>query len=84
MEARLIAITLLAPFALLFIYLGIQEYQRYKTEGRAKYGLVYDEETGTTHVTGIAEDEAGYDPNEFDPGDHNERKIKDETDGDRA
>ena len=77
MEARLIALTMLAPFALLFIYLGVQEFQRYKSEGRAKYGLVYDEETGTTHVTGIAEYEDGYDPNEFDPGDHNERAADD-------
>ena len=36
MEARLIALTMLAPFALIFIYLGVQEFQRYKSEGRAK------------------------------------------------
>ena len=84
MEARLIALTMLAPFAVLFIYLGVKEYQRFKSEGRAKYGLVYDEETGTTHVTGIADHEDGYDPTGFDPGDHNERKTGDETDDDKA
>lgn len=84
MEARLIAIMLLVPFALLFIYSGIHEYRRYKSEGRAKYGLSYDEETGTTHVTGIAEDEDGYDPTDFDPADHNEREIRGETDDDSA
>jgi len=84
MEARLIAIMFLVPFALLFIYSGIHEYRRYKSEGRAKYGLSYDEETGTTHVTGIAEGEDGYDPDDFDPADHNEREISGETDDDRA
>ena len=63
-----------------FIYAGIREFQRYKTEGRAKYGLVYDGETGTTHVTGIPEHEDGYDPEDFDPSDHNERDINNETD----
>lgn len=79
MEARTLALMMLAPFALLFIYLGFREYQRYRSEGRAKYGLVYDEETGTTHVTGIAEDDDGYDPNEFDPGDCNDREARGET-----
>jgi hypothetical protein len=54
MDARLLAIMILLPFALLFVYSGIHEYQRYKSEGRAKYGLVYDDESGTTHVTAIA------------------------------
>ncbi len=79
MEARLIALVILAPFALFFIYSIIHEYRRYRTEGRATYGLVYDEESGTTHVTGIG-DEEGYDPEEFDPGDHNERQLRDESD----
>lgn len=82
MTAELIAILILVPFMLLFIYAGISEYRRYKSEGRAKYGLVYDEETGTTHVTGIAQDEEGYDPSEFDPGDRNEREAQSETDDD--
>ena len=81
MDARLIALVILLPFAVLFIYSGLHEYQRYKTEGRAKYGLAYDEESGTTHVTAIGEDEEGYDPNEFDPGDYSERDTDDETRG---
>ncbi|KQI71672.1 hypothetical protein AN191_11845 [Loktanella sp. 5RATIMAR09] len=77
MEPQLIAIALIVPFVLVFIYAGLHEYRRYKSEGRAKYGLVYDEETGTTHVTGIPEDDEGYDPSDFDPSDfdpsdHNE------------
>jgi len=56
MEAQVIALILILPFILAFIYAGIHEYRRYKSEGRASYGLVYDEETGTTHVTGISED----------------------------
>lgn len=84
MKAELIPFLMLLPFMLLFIYAGIREYQRYQTEGRAKYGLVYDVETGTTHVTGIAQDEEGYDPTEFDPGDHNERQTGSETDNDRT
>mgnify|MGYP000218121066 CR=1 FL=1 len=73
MQAPLIAILILAPFAGIFIYAGISEYRRYKSEGRASYGLVYDEETGTTHVTGIAEGADSYDPNDFDPSERNER-----------
>lgn len=84
MEAQLIALLILLPFAAVFIYAGVHEYRRYKSEGLAKYGLVFDEETGTTHVTGIAEDEEGYDPDEFDPGDHNVSEIEDETDENRA
>ena len=84
MGAHLIAIVIVTPFTLVFIYAGIHEYQRYRSEGRANYGLVYDEETGTTHVTGISEDQNGYDPNEFNPSDHNERENRSETDDDRA
>ena len=80
MEARMIALAILAPFALFFVYAIIHELRRYRSEGSATYGLVYDEETGTTHVTGIAEDEEAYDPDEFDPGDHNDRLIRDEAD----
>lgn len=84
MQAQVIALLLVVPFTLVFIYAGIHEYRRYKSEGRAKYGLVYDEETGTTHVTGIPEDEDGFDPLEFDPSDHNEQKIRNEGDGDTS
>lgn len=84
MIAELLAIAILLPFMLFFIYAGLREFQRYKSEGRAKYGLVYDEETGTTHVTGIAQDDTGYDPDEFDPSVHNERDTQSETDDARG
>lgn len=84
MKAELIPMLMLVPFMLLFIYAGVREYQRFKSEGRAKYGLVFNEETGTSHVTGIAQDQEGYDPTEFDPGDHNERETRSETGEDKA
>lgn len=80
MDAKLIALLILLPFALVFIYAGFHEYRRYKSEGRASYGLIYDEETGTTHVGGIGEDEEGYDPEEFDPSDRKAMQQDDETD----
>ncbi|SDZ22063.1 hypothetical protein SAMN05444004_1087 [Jannaschia faecimaris] len=83
MEAQLIGFLVVVSFTLVFNYADINAYRRYKSEGPARYGLAYDEETGTTHVTGIAEDEDGYDPNEIDPSDHDEREIKNETDDDR-
>lgn len=33
---------ILFPFILVFTYAGVHEYKRYKSEGRATYGLVYD------------------------------------------
>ena len=72
MEARLIAALVLLPFVVAFLYAGIHEYLRYKSEGSADYGLVYDEETGTTHVTAIPEDEESYDPEDFDPNEYND------------
>ncbi len=84
MAPQLIAILLVVPFLLIFIYAGIHEYRRYKSKGSAKYGLSYDEETGTTHVTGIAEDEEGYDPEDFDPSNYKDREIRNEGDDDRA
>ncbi|MGR3592520.1 MAG: hypothetical protein ACU0B9_11085 [Limimaricola soesokkakensis] len=79
MEARAIAALLLLPIVVVLIYAGIHEYRRYKSEGRASYGLAYDKETGTTYVTGISENEDAYDPNGFDPSDHNERQSRKET-----
>lgn len=84
MEAKLIATLLLVPFAAVFIYAGIHEYRRYKSDGRANYGLVYDEETGTTHVGAIAEDEEPYDPDDFDPSNYNEPDIKTPADEDET
>ncbi|MBV7378857.1 hypothetical protein [Maritimibacter dapengensis] len=84
MEARLIAALILTPFALAFIYAGVHEYLRYKSEGRASYGLAYDEETGTTHVTGIAEDEDAFDPEEYDPDNFNDPDARRDEDDDKA
>lgn len=76
MSAQLIATLILLPFALAFIYAAVHEYLRYKSDGRANYGLVYDDETGTTHVTGIADHEEAYDPEDFDPSDYNDPDIR--------
>lgn len=78
MEVRLIAAIIIFPFAVAFIYAAIHEYMRYRSEGKATYGLYYDEETGTTHVTGIPEDADGFDPEEFDPSNYTDPDIKDD------
>jgi hypothetical protein len=82
MSINLIAAAILLPFALAFIYAGVHEYMRYKSEGRANYGLVYDEETGTTHVTGISEETEAYNPEDFDPSEFNNRESGDDADED--
>ncbi len=74
----MIVFLIILPFAIAFVFAGIHEYLRYKSEGRATYGLVYDEESGTTHVTGIAEGEEAYDPGDFNPADYNDPEIKTE------
>ncbi|MEC7764456.1 MAG: hypothetical protein VX874_21310 [Pseudomonadota bacterium] len=76
MDARLLAFIIITPFFVAFVYAGIHEYLRYKAEGKASYGLVYDEETGTTHVTGISEDQEAYDPEDFDPSEYNDPDVK--------
>lgn len=80
---QIIAAAILLPFTFAFIYAGIHEYRRYKSEGRASYGLVYNEETGTTHVTGIGDDEDPYDPDDFDPSDYNSATSEDDQDADK-
>ena len=82
MEAQIIAAVILVPFALAFLYAGIHEFRRFKAEGRASYGLVYDEETGTTHVTGIDEHAESYDPDTYDPNDYNDPDVKSEPEDD--
>ena len=84
MEPRLIAALILLPAAAIFIYAAIHEYRRYKSKGRANYGLVYDEETGTTHVTEIAEGQESYNLDEFDPGDYSVGGTKDQDGDDRG
>lgn len=83
-ETKLLALLILVPFTVVFVYAGFHEYKRYRSEGRAKYGLVYDEETGTTHVTGIDENEDGYDPEDFDPSNYNEPENGKESDEERT
>ncbi|MEX3315222.1 hypothetical protein [Sulfitobacter sp. PS-8MA] len=80
MQPQLIAALILLPITIVFVYAGIHEYRRYKSEGKATYGLVYDEETGTTHVSGIAEDEEAFDPGDFDPNDYNDPEAKSDPD----
>ena len=70
MEARLIAAAVLLPSTAVFVYAAIHEWRRYKSKGSASYGLAYDEETGTTHVTEIPEGEESYDLAEFDPSNY--------------
>ncbi|WP_052418330.1 hypothetical protein [Pseudooceanicola atlanticus] len=93
MTAQVITAVLILPFAAAFIYAGVHEYLRYKSDGRATYGLVYDEDTGTTHVTGIPEDEEAFDPDDFDPSNYRDLELRtsdeegtdeDEADGRKA
>lgn len=76
MDAQTLTFLILSPFVLAFLYAGFHEYRRYRSEGRATYGLVYDEETGTTRVSGIADGEDAYDPEAFDPNDYKDPDIR--------
>ncbi len=76
MEAKLIAMLLLLPITVIIIVASIREYQRFKSEGRANYGLAYDEKTGTTYVTGISAGEDAFDPNDFDPSNYDEQRDR--------
>ena len=84
MYAQMIAAIVLTPFALAFLYAGVHEVMRYKSDGRASYGLVYDEETGTTHVTGIPDHEEAYDPDDFDPSQYNDTELRKRTEEETA
>lgn len=84
MEPQLLALLILVPFTAVFVYAGVHEYKRYKSEGRARYGLVYDEETGTTHVTGIDENAESFDPEDYDPSNYSEPGSGKETDDERT
>lgn len=79
MAANLIALAILLPITGIFAYAGIHEYLRYKNEGKATYGLLYDETSGTTYVTGMAEDQETYDPDDFDPNEYYERRDQEEA-----
>ena len=84
MTAQIIAMILLMPFALAFVYAGIHEYLRYKSGGSANYGLVYNEETGTTHIAGISDDQDAYNPDEFDPNDYSGSEGRNGSGGDKS
>lgn len=84
MEAQYLAAIILSPFIVAFLYAGVHEYLRFKAEGRANYGLVYDEDTGTTYVTGIAEEDDGYDLEEFDPSGYTNPEAKAEPEAEKA
>lgn len=71
MEPRLIALLILLPFVAAFVYAAVHEYRRFNSQGSATYGLVYDEDTGTTHVTEIPDHEESFDLEAFDPNDWN-------------
>ena len=79
MQLKYIAILILLPFAAVFIYAAIHEFRRYRSKGKANYGLVYDEETGTTHLAGIDNENEAYDPEEFDPDAYNNRDVESES-----
>ncbi|OOY30867.1 hypothetical protein BMI88_14345 [Thioclava sp. F36-6] len=80
MSAQILAAVILLPFVFVALYAGIHEFLRFRSEGRANYGLIFDEETGTSYVTGIAEEEDAFDPDDFDPNDYNESEVAEETD----
>lgn len=62
MPASTLAIFILTPFIVIFAYAGWHEWRRVRKEGQGNYGLAYDSETDTTHVTLLEEGETGYDP----------------------
>jgi hypothetical protein len=80
MEPGLIAFLILLPAGAVFIYAAIHEYRRYKSKGSASYGLVYDEETGTTHVKAIPDGEDSYDLDDFDPSNYSVGGPNEEAD----
>jgi hypothetical protein len=82
MDAQIIALIIIVPFILVFLYAGFHEYRRYTAQGRATYGLVYNEETGTTHVGGISEDEESYDPESYDPNSYQVGESQQDEDED--
>ncbi|MWD30111.1 hypothetical protein E0K89_021795 [Aquicoccus sp. SCR17] len=72
MDPYLLVLLILSPFVVTFAYAGIHELLRLRSEGRTTYGLVFDEETGTSYVTGISEGDEPFDPEDFDPSDYND------------
>ncbi|WP_104019014.1 hypothetical protein [Roseovarius nitratireducens] len=62
MPTSAFALVLLAPFIAIFAYAAWHEWHRVREDGHSNYGLAYDPETDSTHVTLLEDGEAGYDP----------------------
>ncbi|MDZ7708906.1 MAG: hypothetical protein U5K36_01330 [Roseovarius sp.] len=63
MTASSLALVILTPFVVIFVYSGWHEWKRARdSDGPDNYGLAYDPETDSTHVTLLDEGETGYDP----------------------
>ena len=62
MSASSLAFVILTPFLGIFAYAAWHEWHRARDEGPGTYGLAYDPETDSTHVTLLEEGETGYDP----------------------
>jgi len=83
-----LALLILSPFLLVFVYAAWHEARRRRIDGHSNYGLVYDPETDTTHVSLLEEGETGYDPeaeqadsdNDDDTGPPDPEPRKDEDD----
>lgn len=67
MASHPLALLLLTPFVVIFVYAGWHEWRRARVDGHSNYGLAYDPETETTHVTLLDAGEAGYDPETDSP-----------------
>jgi len=85
MSGSSLALLILAPFVVIFAYAGWREWQRARADGHSNYGLAYDPETETTHVTLLDEGETGYDPETDSPADETEETAeRDETENRRG
>lgn len=62
MGSTLIAFGLISPFALVFGYAALHEIARRHSDNGSHYGLAYDPETDSTHLTLLAEGEDGVRP----------------------
>jgi len=67
MELRFLALLLVLPPMIVFVYAGWKEHERFRKEGKSTYGLTYDPESNTTYVDTIAEGDESYDLEEYVP-----------------
>ena len=70
MHTSALVLVLLTPFVAIFGYAAWHEWHRARDDGHSNYGLAYDPETDSTHVTLLDEGETGYDPETDSPQDH--------------